>query len=202
MIYTCTYVIQARILTKLEIMLPLYWNTSTRHLLLHTVDFIERFGHVWAFSMLGVERIHVMIKKLGRSKRNIMASIQKNNDLLAQSQLQWRYDSEHKWSTDARQSSFLLKKDIPERRYLVLPKGSLNKRTLDFAFFKYFQDAWTVVSPDFREFRDQYYVTYLRKCRRENRKPVSFKMWQADTNTEEQKRYNTHIYLALIIFYL
>ena len=143
-----------------------------------------------------------MIKKLGRSKRNIMASIQKNNDFLAQSQLQWRYDSEHKWSTDARQSSFLLKKDIPERRYLVLPKGSLNKRTLDFTFFKYFQDAWTVVSPDFREFRDQYYVTYLRKCRRENRKPVSFKMWQADTNTEEQKRYNTHIYLALVMFYL
>ena len=191
MIYTCTYVIQAVILTRLEIMLPLYWNTSTRHLLLHTVEFIERFGNVWAFSMLGVERIHVMIKKLGRSKRNIMASIQKNNDLLAQSQLQWRYDSEHKWSTNARQSSFLLKKDIPQRNYVVLPKGSLNKRYLESdTMFKYFQDAWTVGRPDFREFRDQYYVTYLRKCRREKTCPVPFNMWREDTNTAEQKRYN------------
>lgn len=166
-------------------MLPLYWNTSTRHLLLHTVDFIERFGNVWAFSMLGVERIHVMIKNLGRSKRNIMTSIQKNNDLLAQSQLlQWRYDSEHKWSTDAQQSSLLLKKDIPERRQLVLPKGSLNKRNLKSStFFKYFQDAWTVISPEFREFRDQYYVTYVRRCRTRKRQPVPFNMWREDTNT-------------------
>ena len=185
-------------------MLPLYWNTSTRHLLLHTVDFIERFGNVWAFSMLGVERIHVMIKKLGRSKRDIMVSIQKNNDLLAQSQLQWRYDSEHKWSTNARQSSFLLKKNIPEHRRLVLPKGSLNKRTLESdRFFKYFQDAWTTVSPEFREFRDQYYVTYLRRCKKKKEQPVPFKRWREGRNTAEQKRYNyTHIYLALIMFYL
>jgi hypothetical protein len=203
MILTCMHVIQVVILTKLEIMLPLYWNTSTRHLLLHTVEFIERFGNIWAFSMLGVERIHVMIKKLGRSKRNIMASIQKNNDRLAQSQLQWRYDSEHKWSFDARQSSLQMKKDIPERKHDVLPKGGLNKRTLQSdTFFKYFQDAWTVVSPEFREFRDQYYVTYLRRCKRKKIQPVPFHMWREDKNTAEQKRYKTHIYLALVMFYL
>ena len=52
------------ILTKLEIALPLYWNTSTRHYLLHIADAIEKMGSFWAFSMLGAERVHVTIKKL------------------------------------------------------------------------------------------------------------------------------------------
>lgn len=54
------------VLTQLEIWLPLYWNTSTRHFLLHITDCVARIGHFWSFSMLGVERIHVTIKKLAR----------------------------------------------------------------------------------------------------------------------------------------
>ena len=54
------------VLTQLEILLPLYCNTSTRHFLLHIVDCVTRIGHFWSFSMLGVERIHITIKKLAR----------------------------------------------------------------------------------------------------------------------------------------
>lgn len=52
------------VLTKLEIALPVYWNTTTRHHLLHIADAIAKMGSFWAFSMLGAERVHVTIKKL------------------------------------------------------------------------------------------------------------------------------------------
>ena len=177
------------ILAKLEIMLPLYWNTSTRHFLLHIFEFIERFGNVWSFSMLGVERIHVMIKKLGKSKRNIMTSIRKHNDLLVHSQLDWRYKKGHSWSTKARQSSFQMKRPVPERQHLVQPKGAMTEIEVDPVVFKYLQDAWTAVNPGFREFRDQYYVTYLRNCKRKKQEPVPFSVWRVTGNTPEQQRY-------------
>jgi hypothetical protein len=53
-------------LTQLEIMLPMFWNTSTRHVLLHIGRHIKMLGSFWAFSMLGVERYHVTLKQLVR----------------------------------------------------------------------------------------------------------------------------------------
>ena len=58
------------ILTKFEIALPVYWNTSTRHWLLHIADAIKKMGSFWAFSMLGAERVHVTLKKLCRYVRH------------------------------------------------------------------------------------------------------------------------------------
>ena len=60
------------VLAELEIALPIYWNSSTRHLLLHMYSTILQLGHFWAISMLGVERLHVLIKHLGT---NISTSI-------------------------------------------------------------------------------------------------------------------------------
>lgn len=65
-------------LTELEILLPIFWNTSTRHVLLHIGRHIERLGSFWAFSMLGVERYHVTIKQLVRYVRNNMHAIKSN----------------------------------------------------------------------------------------------------------------------------
>ena len=36
-----------QVLAKLETRLPLYWNTSTRHYLLHLCKFIASMGHFW-----------------------------------------------------------------------------------------------------------------------------------------------------------
>ena len=168
---------------------------------------MKRFGNVWAFSMLGVERIHVMIKKLGKSRRNIMSSIRKHNDLLVHSQLEWRYEAGHDWSFDARESSFLKKQPVPSRLFNVAPQGGMTKVLVDPRVFKYFQDAWTAVNPDFREFRDQYYVTYLRNCKRKRKDPVPFNVWRVDSNTPEQLRFVLicctlyYIYCGMYMFY-
>jgi hypothetical protein len=171
-------------------MLPLYWNSSTRHFLLHTFKFIKKLGHFWAFSMLGVERLHLTIKRLARSKKNIMKSIQKYNDVLIQSQLQWRYDDQHTWSFKSQKSSFKLKEAVPKQNQVVEPLGALRKREVNSKSFKYLQDAWTAENPAFREFRDQYYVTYLRNCKKQRTEPVPFCKWRVSQNTPEQKRYS------------
>jgi hypothetical protein len=130
-----------------------------------------------------------MIKKLGKSKRNIMGSIRKHNDLLVHSQLQWRYEQGHKWSTKSRQSSFQQKTPVPERLYNVEPQGGLRKAQVKQSVFEYLQNAWGATDRYFREFRDQYNVTYLRNCRRAQREPVPFNAWRVDINTPEQKRF-------------
>ena len=52
---------------ELEIMLPLYWNTITLHLLVCRVaEQVLKFGAFHAQNMLHVERLHVLLKNLCR----------------------------------------------------------------------------------------------------------------------------------------
>ena len=64
------------VLAKCELHLPLYWNTSVRHHLLHLVEFIKRCGPYDNFSMSVFERFHTVFKKLLRSKKTAGAEMQ------------------------------------------------------------------------------------------------------------------------------
>ena len=148
--------------------------------------------------MLGVERLHVMIKKLAKSAKNIMVSIQKNNDRLIQSQLQWRYDPSHKWATKGRQSNFMNKQPIPQMNGDAQPRGGLRMIKVSKTLFKYLQDEWTIKSKPFDKFRDKYY-TYVRRCKREKTQPVPLAQWQYDrnkANSEEEQRYYNNLYVV------
>ena len=179
------------ILSKLEIMLPIYWNTSTRHFLLHTYDFIRECGHFWAFSMLGVERIHVMIKKLGKSKRNLMKSLQKNNDRLVQSQLNWRYNPHHKWSTKGRGASFQEKQPIPEHKRIVLPRGGLTKVKVNPQIFQFLENEWAVKKDAFFFARERYY-RYVTHCEEKDAVCLTLPDWLRRSGQHaDAKRYFT-----------
>jgi hypothetical protein len=65
------------ILARLELKLPLYWCSSTRHFLLHAVEQIKKFGSFWVHSMLGAERYHVLLKRLACCTHNKMKSLAK-----------------------------------------------------------------------------------------------------------------------------
>ena len=164
-------------LAKLEVMLSLYWNTPTRHFLLHTFEFIVNCGHFWAFSMLGVERLHVTIKKLGKSKRNIMKSIQTRNDRTIQSQLEWRYTPDHEWTNKSRPSSFQMKKPIPEDCGIVQPKGQLRKKQVNSRVFQTLENEWAVSNNAFNRCREKY-RTYVEERTTQNQTFLSFRDWQ------------------------
>ena len=59
-------------LAEAETLLPVYWNTMVRHVLLHITSFIERCGPFKAQSMCGYERFHTMFKKLIRGRKNVL----------------------------------------------------------------------------------------------------------------------------------
>ncbi len=187
------YVIQVRVLAKLEVLLPVYWNTSTRHFLLHTFDFIRNLGHFWAFSMLGVERLHVMVKRLGKSKRNIMKSIQTHNDDYITSQLQWRHNGNHKWVNKQGRSSFQMKQPIPLALGIVEPTGAMTNTTADALLFRLLEDEWAVKNTSFENFRYKYRA-YARNAEQKKKVPVAFRHWQLvknRKNTKVQRRWQS-----------
>ena len=62
------------VLAKLEILLPIYWCTIVRHVLLHLCDFIVRCGPFSCHNMLTFERWHTVFKKLARGTTNVLVS--------------------------------------------------------------------------------------------------------------------------------
>ena len=62
-----------RVLTKMEVMLPLCWNTNVRHVLLHLCEYIRRFGPFFTHNMLPFERWHIQFKRCVRSGHHTMS---------------------------------------------------------------------------------------------------------------------------------
>jgi hypothetical protein len=146
-------------------------------------------GHFWAMSMLGVERLHVLIKHLSKGRKNILKSMQKKYNLLCTSQIAWRHDPTHEWSNEGYKSSLSKKKPVvkatnsknlmgkqtkvkgTDQLYVLnlcitlLPYVSIlyTKYTADDELFKQLEDQWAVLNRDFDAFRDKYH-TYVKKC--------------------------------------
>ena len=177
------------VLTKLEIALPLYWNTSTRHYLLHMYATILNLGNFWSISMLGVERLHVLIKSLSKGTKNILATFQRKYDLFVQSQLKWRYKANHTWPTE---TNFMRKRPVQEQKHNLVLLGKQRKRTADDWLFGQLQDQWAIRSKPYDRFKDAY-STYVRNCRSRNKEPATFSTWNPlnrdpQTEEEDQKR--------------
>ena len=88
-------------LTQLEIALPIFWCTSTRHHLLHAIEKIIHHGSFWATNMLVEERQHIKIRGMATNQRYIMGSIIANYELAMQCQASWRLDEAVPWSIPA-----------------------------------------------------------------------------------------------------
>ena len=111
---------------KLEVMMPVHWNTITRNLLLLHPGWLDEFGAFWATNMLSVESLHVLIKSLCRNRNHMMASFLYHYDIFSTSQLTWRFDTE--FCNDPRPSSLCWKDTVEERRTEVHVLGTCISR--------------------------------------------------------------------------
>ena len=100
----------AKTLAALEPMMPVHWNTITRCLLLLQPGWVGKLGDFWATNMMAVERLHVLVKNLCRSRKNIMASFLNNYKLFSTNQLDWRFCTEY--ANDPRPSSLCWKDPV------------------------------------------------------------------------------------------
>ena len=77
-------------MANLEVLLPVFWNTQVRHMLLcRFIPQLDEYGSFWAIAMLVIECYHCLIKKLGRSRKNMMASIVNNYEIFDIRHTQW-----------------------------------------------------------------------------------------------------------------
>lgn len=165
------------VLAKLEKALPIYWNTSTRHYLLHMYSTILSLGHFWSISMMGVERLHVLIKSLSKGRKNLLATFEKKYALFCQSQLQWRHATDHVWSSAGAHSA-MNKEPVEEAKSYVVLMGKQHKRTASDWQFQQLQDQWAIRCNPYDRFRDRYY-TYKSNCEEKKETPVAFHKWNA-----------------------
>ena len=122
------------VMTKLEILMPIDWNTTVVHIFTHhTVDIIKALGPFNAANILDIERFHTLFKSLARGRENVMASI-KNHYLLLEVALSARMNEDLDWttlpakSTPARYAGRLDSEDKDDR--MCQPFGKAASETL------------------------------------------------------------------------
>ena len=91
------------VLAKLEIKLPIYWCTITRHILIHMNQFVKFFGRFRCISMLTVERFHVLLKGMLTSSKDILKGIDNCYATYSLSQDTWRLSGKI-WANDQKKS--------------------------------------------------------------------------------------------------
>lgn len=141
---------------KLEINLPLYWCTSTRHHLSHFKKKIDLMGFFQFQSLLSVERYHVLLKSLARGTRNMVRYIGNHYSLFDISQTDWRMKEGERWATKAKQSSLAGAKEIPENNNNVLVKGRQTVFKFTATMFKQVQELWATEFKVFDNLLDRY----------------------------------------------
>jgi hypothetical protein len=56
---------------------------------------LNLFGSFWAIIMLSIESYHMLMKALGRSRKNLIACILNNYSIFSLDQLDWQFTSEY-----------------------------------------------------------------------------------------------------------
>ena len=69
--------------------LPMYWNTITKHLLWEILKQMFKWGPMWVMGILSIEQLHCVVKRLGRSRKNMMVSFLRNYELFDNAQSTW-----------------------------------------------------------------------------------------------------------------
>ena len=118
-----------RVMTKLEMVLPLQWNTTVVHVFVfHTVHILESCGPFCSSNMMDIERFHTLFKSLARGRTNVMESIKNHYEVLEAS-LQNRGTVNMEWTADARRSTMAGMAEKPDSAFrtdrCIRPLGTM-----------------------------------------------------------------------------
>jgi hypothetical protein len=148
------------VMTKLELLMPIDWNTIVVHIFTHhTVDIIMALGPFNAANILDIERFHTLFKSLARGKENVMASI-KNHYLLLEVALSARMNEDIDWttlpakSTPAGYAGRLDSEDKDDR--MCQPFGAATNGTLLADELKQVQTLWADSYPVYFNLHKRY----------------------------------------------
>ena len=101
---------------------------------------MRQWGSFWAINMLFVERLHVLLKRMGAGHKDRMQSFANHYDIWQQCQSTWRWEQE--WTTPAKRSTMAGYKAIPEYESVTVPKGARGARKLDRTLHMQMLELW------------------------------------------------------------
>jgi hypothetical protein len=147
----------------MEIKLPLYWNTSTRHMMWCRVfKQLSIHGRFWAHNLLIFERMHVFLKSCCRSSKVLLRSVMNSYDVHSALQT-WLFENE--WVTTSRRSS--LAHRLSDENSLQLTSGFVEilhakkwrpeNDILSNDQFSQVQDIWAIYNPAYDKLKDRYH---------------------------------------------
>ena len=167
-------------MTKLEMMMPIDWNTTVIHLFTnHTIDTIKALGPFNAANILDIERFHTLFKSLARGKENVMASI-KNHYLLLEVSLSARMSAEVDWtslpakSTPAGYAGRLDSEDKADR--MCQPFGKVTCTTLTSDEYRLVQTLWADSYPIYNNLHRRYNA-WVRQNSKSRKNTQSLAKW-------------------------
>lgn len=135
-----------RIMTKLEMIMPINWNTIVVHIFTyHTLETLLAAGPYNVANILDIERFHTLFKTLARGKKFVMASI-KNHYLLLEASLFARLDLDHDWTRAPPKSTYAghaaRQGSEDKRDRLCTPLGKAKVTELQPEEYKQIQTLW------------------------------------------------------------
>jgi hypothetical protein len=80
------------------------------------------WGAFWVVNMLFVERLHVLLKKMGAGHKDRMQSFVNHYDLWDAAQSEWRWRGE--WATKPKKSTMAGYREVPEYDTKTVAKGA------------------------------------------------------------------------------
>ena len=90
---------------------------------------MRQWGSFWAINMLFVERLHVLLKRMGAGHKDRMQSLANHYDIWQACQSAWRWEQE--WTSPAKRSTMAGYKVTPEYDSVTVAKGARGTRKLD-----------------------------------------------------------------------
>jgi hypothetical protein len=150
-------------MTELEIALPMYWNTLAKHLIpCRLYEQMDLWGRMWAHNMLVFERMHVLLKGMVRSGKNMTASVAHTYGMYSVSQSKQRFNSEVSWANEAKSSSLSCRPLVGPECRNTIPLGIKSARTIRLPDRVYAQllNLWGTRNPAFLALK----IKYLKSC--------------------------------------
>ena len=131
------------------------------------------WGAFWATNMLFVERLHVLLKKMGAGHKDRMQSFVNHYDLWDSSQSTWRWTGE--WSTKPKKSTMAGYREVPQYSTNVVAKG--RRRSIVLPTALHLQVLWMFAVENKRlESLLNKYNAYVRGARRAAHRPRQAKV--------------------------
>ena len=115
---------------------------------------MREWGSFWAINMLFVERLHVLLKRMGAGHKDRMQSFANHYDIWQACQTTWRW--EQQWTSPAKQSTMAGYKDIPEYAAVAVAKGARGTRRLDRDLHMQLLELWATEIKQFDKLLDKF----------------------------------------------